>query len=213
MRNRRASQAAGTVEFGGLHQHHHGVFGIFKRRKRREPEIVGGEPARAVFHLRGPGLGANFQSGHGGVGAGAFAALHVREHRVAQNLQAACMHHQPVAHHAGRKICRHFARRGVLRLDALDEARPQNCSAVGDRRNHHGHLNRRDVNRTLANAQIRRVALAPAGMDLLFRGKISARFLIGEKSSAFPEVELLPDADDVFDAGARQAGVDEIRIA
>jgi hypothetical protein len=93
-----------------------------------------------------------------------FRVLGFSQHRVVQDFKAAGMHAQSIAHDPGRENGRRFVARRILRLDAFDKARLQNLSAVGDGRIHDGNLHWRYGNFALAEANVRRIAIAPIGV-------------------------------------------------
>ena len=155
VRNRRADAAAGAAFVRRLHHHHDGILRIFIRRERGEPVIVPSEPVGAVLHLRRAGLAANAQP------RSTTAALPVPSASSVSPSIASCKirrlrgaHANVVAHPRRRKICRQPACQRILRLNPRNQARPENRSAVGNRRIGHGHLQRRHRHVTLADAEI-----------------------------------------------------------
>ena len=113
---------------------------------------------------------------------------------------------------AGRQIGGGLPRHRILRLDPRDQARPIHRAAIGNRRIDHGHLQRRHRHFALADADVRRVALAPAFVDALQRGHVAAGFLPRGQVKLFAEMKFFRQRHDALRAGL-QAGLDEIGIA
>ena len=130
----RANDAAGTVS-GRLHHHDDGVFRIFIRRKGREPIILADVWLWASCTSAVPVLAQIFKPST--AAAVPVPSLLSRRRASRRAGFAGCADARPVvAHHAGRKIGHRFTGRRVLRLNPVNQPRPQHLSAVGNRRKH-----------------------------------------------------------------------------
>src|SRR5439155_4248042 len=119
-------------------------------------------------YLRSPRLGANPQVLDGGFFARSFYVFDVGGHGLAENVEAAFADVQVVADPAGRKGNRRVVGKRILRLGPSDQARPEYGVAVGDRGDHYGDLQWCHRQFTLAEADVRSVAVEPRPAEFCF---------------------------------------------
>ena len=132
MRDRRADEPPEPLIFG-LNHDDDGVMRIFIRRKRCEPIIPAGQfgcvhsspaPCRSCRKSAGRARPPRVPVPSASSVSASIASCKIFRLR-------GCTPNS-VAHEAGRKIRRRFAARRVLRFNAFNEPRPENCSAIGD---------------------------------------------------------------------------------
>src|SRR5205807_2819085 len=96
------------------------------------------------------------------------------------------------------------------------EARPESPAAVGDRRDHDGDLQRRDVNVALTDAKIGRVPVKPGAAPIVLLPlpgrKCARRVLARGNAGALAEVEAFAQIENAVHARFQSIG-DEIGVA
>ena len=124
------------------------------------------------------------------------------------------LHAQLIPHPAAGKDDRRLARGGVRRFDPVHQPRPEHLAAVGDGRGHHGHLQRRDGHRALADAEVGGVAHRTSSAPTLLEARENARRLLAcRQAGAFAEVQPLAKLHDVRNPRHVQAVGDEVGVA
>src|ERR1035437_5917012 len=207
--DRRTGAASRTAAF---HHRHDGIARVLVRREGNKPGGMIHQRALRILYLGRAGLAGNLQPGHSGLDARAVGILHVGQHGFPQDFQVALLNPKIIPHH-NREIVRLATRSRVQRFNTLHQARAEDFSAVGNGGSYYGHLERSHGHLALADAQVARVPIKPAGADMLQGGEDAADFLAGRQAGPFAKVEALAELHDIGDARYVEAIGDEISVA